>query len=96
MPKGQDLSRHQRKIVDRYYDNRGTIALTNLSEIASDLYLADTEGKQKRLWDRAAKAIDNLVKEELVTRAAGDRALDARTPEALAELVKTASGPGKR
>jgi hypothetical protein len=49
MPKGQDLSRYQQKVVNRYYANIDTITLTKLGEMVSDLYLA--EGKAAdRLW----------------------------------------------
>lgn len=60
MAKGQNLSRHQQGIVKRYYDNRDTIMLNKLSEIISDLYLADTPGKKKKLWESAKKAMGNL------------------------------------
>lgn len=60
MPKGQHLSPYQRGIVKRYYEHRDTIMLSKLAEIISDLYLADTPAKKKRLWDSAKKAMANL------------------------------------
>jgi len=87
VPRGQDLSKHQRKIVDRYYQHRDTIALSKLGEIVSELYLAESDAARQRLWNRASKALDNLVKEEVVTAAQRDRVMAAKDPAALAELV---------
>lgn len=55
-----DYTPHQRKIIDRYYDNRDDIMLAKLSEIVSDLYLATSEAAAKRLWTRADTAMKNL------------------------------------
>ena len=42
---------YQRKIIERYYKNLDGITLQRLSELATDLYLA--EGKKRdRLWSR--------------------------------------------
>jgi len=57
MAKGQHLSNHQRKIVNRYYDNIDSITLNTLSEIVSDLYVAESEKKVDTLWKRAEKAL---------------------------------------
>lgn len=92
MAKGQHLSNYQRGIVNRYYENRDTIALTTLGEIVSDLYLAESEAKRKRLWERAEKALTNLVKEELVERKRADAVMASKDVQQLAELVKRAGG----
>mgnify|MGYP000430436769 FL=1 len=55
----RDLSAGQSKIVKRYYDNLDTIVATRLQELVSDLYLADSDAKQARLWK---KAKDQLAK----------------------------------
>jgi len=55
-----EYSKHQKKIIDRYYDNRDTIMLAKLQEIVTDLYLATAEGTKKRLWKQAASAMNNL------------------------------------
>ena len=54
----EDYSSHQQKIIKRYYENRDDIDFGRLSEIATDLYLADGK-KRDRLWKQA---------EELMTR----------------------------
>jgi hypothetical protein len=55
-----DFTRHQRKIVDRYYEHLDGIMLTKLAELVSELYLADTDQKRDRLWGRVEKAIAKL------------------------------------
>ncbi len=55
-----DFTPHQKKIINRYYDNRDQIMLTRLQEIITELYLADTASKQSRLWKRAESAMKSL------------------------------------
>lgn len=55
-----DRSKYQKQIISHYYDNLGTIMLTKLSELVTELYLADTPAKQASLWDRAHKAMIKL------------------------------------
>ncbi|MBN1816182.1 MAG: hypothetical protein JW828_02405 [Sedimentisphaerales bacterium] len=59
MAKGE-YTAHQQKIISNYYDHLDTILLTRLQELVTDLYLADTPGKQNRLWQRAQKAMEKL------------------------------------
>jgi hypothetical protein len=52
-------SPYQRKIIDRYYKNFDAIAFQRLSELATDLYLA--EGKKRdQLWKRVAETLRKL------------------------------------
>lgn len=46
-----DLSPHQLKIINRYYQNWDAIKLQQLSELATELYLAEGK-KRERLWKR--------------------------------------------
>ena len=96
MAHGQSYSDSQRKIIDRYYDNKDTIATHKLGELVSDLYLTTDGKKADQLWDRAAKALANIT----VNRARLDKVLSDRKVEALAQLVnelalnaKAAPGP---
>ncbi|RMH27424.1 MAG: hypothetical protein D6692_07875 [Planctomycetota bacterium] len=58
MAGGQEYSRTQRKIIDRYYQNEDTIIATRLAEIVSDMALAGgDEKKLARLWKRAEQAL---------------------------------------
>lgn len=50
----------QQKIIQNYYENRDSIALQNLSEIVSELYLVSQPGKRAQLWRRAEIAMQNL------------------------------------
>lgn len=55
-----DYSNHQKKVINQYYNQLDTIMLQKLQELVSELYLADSEAKRKRLWERAGKAMINL------------------------------------
>lgn len=79
---GREFSAGQKKIVDRYYQNRDTIALTKLQEIVSELYLAEP-GKADRLWTRAG----SHLKAAGANPARIEKALTERDPAALATLV---------
>ncbi|MBW8035327.1 MAG: hypothetical protein FVQ79_06795 [Planctomycetes bacterium] len=56
----KDRTKHQQKIISNYYDNLDTIMLTKLQEMVTDLYLADSQAKTDRLWERAQKAMEKL------------------------------------
>ena len=79
-----DFTRHQKKIIERYYNRRDEIMLGKLQEIVTELYLAETETKRDQLWKRAEKAMKALkipqsVAEHIVTQA---------KPEILAKNVR--------
>ena len=59
MPK-KDYSNYQRDVIAGYYKNLDAITLTKLQELVTELYLADSETKQDRLWERAHKAMTRL------------------------------------
>ena len=83
-----EYTRHQKKIIDRYYDHRDTIMLEKLAELVSELYLADTDKKRDRLWERAGLAMKNLkIKEPLMTHI-----LQSRKVELLAEHLREWTG----
>ena len=79
----RDLSSAERKIVDRYYQNKDTIMATKLGELVSELYLCTNDKKATRLWERVLRALANTeVKPERI-----DAIVDARDIEKLATLV---------
>ncbi|MCB9852176.1 MAG: hypothetical protein H6819_03700 [Phycisphaerales bacterium] len=79
-----DYTPHQRKIIDRYYDNRDGIMVNKLSELVTELYLADSDAKRERLWKRVETAMANLkIKEATVAHI-----LAKRNVEILAKYVK--------
>jgi hypothetical protein len=56
----QEYSAHQLGIISNYYDQLDTIMLTKLQELVSELYLADTDKKRQRLWQRVSQAMTKL------------------------------------
>jgi len=55
-----EYSEYQKAVISDYYDNLDTIMLGKLGELITELYLADTQSKQNRLWQRAHKAMIKL------------------------------------
>jgi hypothetical protein len=51
---------YSQKIISNYYDNLDTIMLNKLSELTTELYLAQDSKKINALWQRAEKAMDKL------------------------------------
>lgn len=83
----EDYTKHQQKIIKRYYDNFDQIALQRLSELVGDLYLA--EGKKRdKLWQSAVGLMEKLA----VPRDRVDHIFEKKDPEMLARLVKELQG----
>ena len=59
MPK-RDYSEHQIDVISNYYQNLDAIMLQKLGELVTELYLANTQKKKDRLWERAHKAMVKL------------------------------------
>ena len=57
---GKEYSSYQRDVISRYYDNLDAITLGRLQELVSQLYLADSEQKRSRLWEKTHKAMVKL------------------------------------
>ena len=79
-----DYTRHQKKIIERYYDRRDEIMLAKLQEIVTELYLAESDAKRDQLWKRAEKAMKALKAPESVAR----HILTQAKPEVLAKNVR--------
>jgi len=56
----QEYSKYQKTVISGYYKNLDTIMLGKLSEMVSELYLAETQTKRAKLWDRVHKAMMKL------------------------------------
>ena len=56
MPK---RSRYQQRVIKDYYQNQDAIMVQRLSELVTDLYLAEGKARAK-LWERAAGAMEKL------------------------------------
>jgi hypothetical protein len=57
MDKG--YSKHQQKIIKNYYDNRDAISLQRLSELVTDLYLAQGKSRQTK-WKQTVAVLEKL------------------------------------
>ena len=86
--KGQHLSNHQRKIVNRYYEHLDTITITKLQELVSDLYLCESAKKRDQLWKRVETALGKMGPSESRVR----KILDEQDVENLAGLVGELAG----
>src|SRR5262249_55974396 len=78
---------YQRKVIQRYYDNKDTLAHQRLAELVSELYLAKGK-KLNQAWEQAAAAMQKLK----VPQAHIDHLLKERNPALVAELVKELEG----
>ncbi len=79
-----DYTRHQKKIIERYYDRRDEIMLGKLQEIVTELYLAETDAKRGQLWKRAEKAMKALKVPDAIVK----HLLAQAKPEILAKYVR--------
>jgi hypothetical protein len=84
MAQGREYSAHQRKIINRYYDNIDTIVATRLGEIVTDMALAQGDQKKlDKLWTRAEQAL----RKTQIDPKRYEPVLEGRSPEALARLI---------
>lgn len=77
-------SEYQKAVISGYYDNLDTIMLQKLGELVTELYLADTQAKKNRLWQRARKAMVRLK----VPPAIIDHIMEKRDVEILAKNLQ--------
>lgn len=54
-----ERSKHQQKIIKNYYENREAISLQRLSELVTELFLAEGKARQKQ-WKNIASALEKL------------------------------------
>ena len=82
-----DYTKHQQGIIKRYYRNLDKIQAQRLSELVTELYLA--EGKKKdKLWQSAAATMQRLE----VPQQRIDHLVGKKDPALLAALVKELMG----
>ncbi len=81
---GREYTNYQKKLIERYYDNLDAIALSRLQELVGELYLADSDKKRERLWQRVAAAMDKLK----VKPAIAAHILERRDPKILASNLE--------
>lgn len=54
-----EFSKYQQKVIKNYYDNRESISLQRLSELVTELYLAEGKKREKQ-WDYLVTAMEKL------------------------------------
>ncbi len=78
-----ERSAYQQNIIKNYYQNRGAIGLQRLSELVTELYLA--EGKKRaKVWDQIIAALEKLE----VKPARIEHLKQKDNPELVAKLVE--------
>lgn len=84
-----DFTPHQQKIIKRYYKNFDAIKYQRLSELATELYLA--EGKKRdRLWTQVEQTLRKLeFPESRITHL-----MDKRDPALVVGILKELGGGG--
>jgi hypothetical protein len=87
----KDPSKYQQGIIKRYYDHKDTLALQKLSEVVSDLYIAEG-GQSRKLWESARAALAKLAPDD---PEAAD-VLSRRDVNELARLVSKLSAAVRR
>ncbi len=55
-----DYTPYQKKIIERYYQNFDAITHQQLSELATEIYLAEGDRKKDRLWKRVEDSLRKL------------------------------------
>lgn len=52
-------SKYQQKIIKNYYDNRDAISLQRLSELVTDLYLAEGKAREAK-WKQTVGVLEKM------------------------------------
>ncbi|NOZ41447.1 MAG: hypothetical protein GXP24_14660 [Planctomycetes bacterium] len=87
---GKAYSKHQQKIISNYYNNREAISLQRLSELVTDLYLAEGKARETK-WKQAVGALEKLgLKPDRIAKL---RKQD--NPALLAKVVEEMMAEGK-
>jgi hypothetical protein len=83
----ENYTKHQQGIIKRYYEHFDKIQLQRLSELVTDLYLADGK-KREKLWQTATAAMQKLK----VPQKRLDHIVGKKDVTLLAALVKELMG----
>lgn len=79
----RDYSSYQKKVIQRYYDNRPALDEQRLAELATELYLANDKKKVK-LWESAREVMERLG----TPTSRIDHVVKTGDPALVAEVVK--------
>ena len=80
----KERSKYQKSVISGYYEHLDTIMLQKLQELVTELFLAETDAKKQRLWQRAQKAMEKLK----VSPAIIDHIMEKRDIEILAKNLQ--------
>lgn len=79
----REYSSYQQKAIKRYYENRDQIDEQRLSELVTNLYLAEGK-KQAKMWITAGELMERLG----VPKSRIEHVMAKADPAILAEVVK--------
>lgn len=78
-----DYTPYQKKIIKRYYDNAEAIGYQRISELTTEIFLA--EGKKlDKLW----KQVETALKKVNLSQQRIDHIMEKRDPKLLGQLVQ--------
>jgi hypothetical protein len=86
----EDYTRHQQKIINRYYANRDALSFQRVMELVSELYLSEGK-KRQRAWKNLASSLQKLG----LPQSRIDHLVKQDNPSLVAELVKELEAKGK-
>ncbi len=89
MAGGSGFSGYQKGAINRYYEHRDTMAIQNLGELVSELFLCQDPAKAARLWERVAKALAHTDAQPDVVQ----KVMAKRDVTQLSQLVTELSAP---
>lgn len=78
-----ERSKYQQNIIKNYYENREAISLQRLSELVTELYLAEGKARQKQ-WKNVAAALEKLK----IPASRIEHLVKSDNPSLLAKLVE--------
>jgi hypothetical protein len=84
-----ERTRHQERIIKRYYDNREGIALQRAQELVTDLYLSQGKTREKH-WQSLVTHLEKLG----VARQTIDHLVAQDNPELVANLIRKLMAKG--
>lgn len=84
----EDYTRYQQRIIKGYYRNFEAIQIQKLSELVTELFLAETEKKKATLWKRAQ---DMMTKLEIPASRI-EHIVSQKEPQLIAALIKELLG----
>lgn len=80
---------YQEKLIKRYYENMPDLMRQKLSELTTEIFLADSPKKRATLWKRVGQALKNLkVADDKI-----DALIAKDDPAALATFIEKHLGP---